>query len=664
MLIRDPRGRPYWDQRHPVAAVCLLALAVNLLLEMLSRRSPLAGLAFVAADPGAFFVGTLIVLLTLSPSLLLPRRAFWNTVVCACWLAFGTANCIVLGFRITPISAVDIRMLWSAMPLIAQYLSTVEMVLLFVAVALILVMFVFVFRHTESRRPPLLRGAVTFGATGLLLALLIPFCLHTGALSSSFSSLGAAYKSYGFSYCFTCSIVDRGVDKPDDYSDEKVETVVDQIEKTPAPAPDPVAEKAHPNVIFIQLESYFDPARIKGLTYAEDPIPNFRALRDSCSNGFLTVPSLGAGTANTEFEVISGMSLDYFGAGEYPYETVLQKTACESICTDLRSEGYSSHAIHNHSGSFYDRNKAFASLGFNTFCSLEYMQNVTQNPIGWATDACLTGEITKALQSTAGRDFIYTITVQAHGQYPREQLEGVTYMQNAGFGDESARWAWGYYLTQLKATDAFIGDLLQTLQNCGEPCVVVMYGDHLPNFPITDADLNSGNTFQTEYLIWSNFGLAQEDKDLSAYQLSADVLGRLGFHDGVLTKLHQNRADDPDYQETLELLEYDLLYGDRAAIGGAELQPTDLQMGTVPVTLESVKQVGDSVFVAGSGFTQYSTVLINGHRHETLLLSGSNLMVSNIEIDDGDAVAVAQVGKDHFILSQTDDYICTEADAK
>ena len=142
----------------------------------------------------------------------------------------------------------------------------------------------------------------------LLLALLIPFCLHTGALSSSFSSLGAAYKSYGFSYCFTCSIVDRGVDKPDDYSDEKVETVVDQIEKTPAPAPDPVAEKAHPNVIFIQLESYFDPARIKGLTYAEDPIPNFRALRDSCSNGFLTVPSLGAGTANTEFEVITGMT--------------------------------------------------------------------------------------------------------------------------------------------------------------------------------------------------------------------------------------------------------------------------------------------------------------------------------------------------------------------
>ena len=53
---------------------------------------------------------------------------------------------------------------------------------------------------------------------------------------------------------------------------------------------------------------------------SEDPIPNFRKLMEQYSSGYLWVPSVGAGTANTEFEVITGMNLDFFGPGEYPYK--------------------------------------------------------------------------------------------------------------------------------------------------------------------------------------------------------------------------------------------------------------------------------------------------------------------------------------------------------
>ena len=41
------------------------------------------------------------------------------------------------------------------------------------------------------------------------------------------------------------------------------------------------------------------------------------------SSGYYKVPSVGAGTANTEFETITGMSLHYFGPGEYPYKSIL-----------------------------------------------------------------------------------------------------------------------------------------------------------------------------------------------------------------------------------------------------------------------------------------------------------------------------------------------------
>jgi len=657
ILFHDPRRRPSWTESHPFTTQFLISLALTFITEILSRRSLFGALKFMLLSPAMFLCDVLIILLTLAVPMLLPRRGFFTTLVCAVWLGLATADCIVLGFRITPISAIDLLLLKSVWSIFGMYLSLLQIVLLIAGVIVVLLVLLRIWRLVQRKPLPFLHSGALLLCVAAVLTVWLRVPASTKSLSSGFANLHNAYEIYGFAYCFSSSLVDRGVDEPEDYSDNTVEEAVDKLDESPSPDPDPAAEKIKPNVIFVQLESFFDPSRIKNLTYAEDPISNYRALERTCSHGWLNVPALGAGTANTEFEVLTGMSLDYFGAGEYPYETILQKTACESMCYDLRSEGYSSHAIHNHKGNFYDRNLVFSSLGFDTFSSLEYMQGVTENPMNWACDDVLTGEILKALASTQTRDLVYTITVQAHGKYPREQLDGVPYMENSGFGDDAERWAWGYYLTQLQATDAFVGDLVEKLSKYNEPCVVVLYGDHLPNFTITDADLNSGTVFDSEYVIWSNFGLEKQDKDLSSYQLSAEVLARLGFDDGVLTKLHQRRANDPDYQQTLELLEYDLLYGDRAAIGGAELIPTDLQMGTVPVTLSSARQVGTSLYVSGKNFTRWSVVMLNGEQKDTLFIDSHNLMVADTAIEQGDSVAVAQVGDGGTELSRTEEFV-------
>ena len=96
------------------------------------------------------------------------------------------------------------------------------------------------------------------------------------------------------------------------------------------------------------------------------------------------MPSVGAGTANTEFESMTGISVKFFGPGEYPYKSVLLERTCESIPYDLKNLGYSTHAIHNHRGAFYGRNKVFRNLGYDTFTSLEYMNNVIKTPRNWA----------------------------------------------------------------------------------------------------------------------------------------------------------------------------------------------------------------------------------------------------------------------------------------
>ena len=128
---------------------------------------------------------------------------------------------------------------------------------------------------------------------------------------------------------------------------------------------------------------------------------------DKYSSGYLSVPSVGAGTANTEFEIITGMDLDFFGPGEYPYKTVLKERTCETICYDLKPYGYTTQAMHDNRASFYGRNEVFSQFGFDYFTSMELMniQEYTSN--GWAKDKILTGELLKALKGTENKDYIY-----------------------------------------------------------------------------------------------------------------------------------------------------------------------------------------------------------------------------------------------------------------
>ena len=99
-----------------------------------------------------------------------------------------------------------------------------------------------------------------------------------------------------------------------------------------------------------------------------------------------------------------------------------RQRTCESICYNLKELGYSTFAIHNHSGAFYDRNDVFAQLGFDVFSALEYMQDVTYTPRGWARDYVLQDEIMSALDSTDNQD-LYLL----HFRSASRQISNLSY---------------------------------------------------------------------------------------------------------------------------------------------------------------------------------------------------------------------------------------------
>ena len=638
----------------------LISVLLILVIEVLARHSLPDGIRFVWNHPFLTLLSAAVLTAFYALALLVPKRNFVWLCITVVIVGLAVTNSILLCFRITPLAATDIALLTSVFEIMGIYLTVWQIILLVLLVLVVIAGLIYLgIRMKKQVYHPLL--AVCNAVISILaVVLMIHIGDARGWLQTEFANLPDAYADNGFVYCFTRSLFDRGISKPDTYDEDTVDNILEDMKKQKT---NEVEEK--PNIIFIQLESFMDLKRMQGVTYSEEPTPVYSSLRKTCPGGFLKVPSVGAGTANTEFEILTGMTLDYFGAGEYPYKTVLQDETCESMAYNLRELGYRTGVLHNNTGSFYSRNKVFANLGFDYFVSSEYMENLSYNPIGWAKDKVLTGQIQHILKTTSEPDLIYTITVQDHGKYPTELLEK-PHIKVSGFApeDEERQNAFTYYVNQCHETDAFLGSLIATLNAFEEPVVLVLYGDHLPNLDITEEELASGNLFQTEYVIWSNkkmledYELSKKNENLYAYQLSAHVLKLLGMNNGLLTKFHQMYHNYDNYKSNLKILQYDMLYGKKEVYDGlSPYEPTDLQMGFDPIRITDVSSVGGSVYVMGKNFTESSFVFIDGKKQDTVFLNENTLMVSDKELEGGEEVYVAQLTDVSAQLSSTEVFI-------
>lgn len=298
----------------------------------------------------------------------------------------------------------------------------------------------------------------------------------------------------------------------------------------------------------------------------------------------------------------------------------------------------------------------FPNLGFDTFTSLEYMNSVSKTPKNWAKDTVLIEEILAALASTESEDLVYTISVQGHGQYPEEKIMENPEITVSGITEESEANAFEYYIQQVHEMDRFLGELTEALEQVGEPTVLAIYGDHLPGLPIKPEDLVSKSIYETEYVIWDNIGLEKEEKNLFAYQLGAEVLGRIGIHEGVLTKYHQNHAEDLYYLNNLKALQYDMLYGREYIFGGVNpYKPTDMKMGVREIKVEKVVKIGGAYYIKGENFTPFSKISIDGEVLDTIFLGPSVLgLLEEVPQEDVRRMKVSQVEKNNEILSTTE----------
>lgn len=642
---------------YDLVHTAVYSIILELVVECFNRRG-IMGLAFPFMHPVIFIYNTLIIMTTMTIALFFTRRIFAYCVISVVWIGLSLTNFIILSSRKTPFTAMDFYLIKDAIKVAGLYVSIVQIILIALLVIAVITGLVFLWRKAPKIEVTIKKTKFyAYAGVQLVLVFLAAYgigitLLFTGAVEGHFGNLAQAYKKYGFSHCFVSSVLDRGIKKSGEYSEQYMESLKKDLDDV-----EPEADDKTPNIIFVQLESFFDPTHVKGITLSENPLPNYQKLISEYSSGYLSVPCFGAGTCNTEFEVQTGINIDDFGPGEYPYRTILKSKVCESMAYNIKKLGYSTHAIHNNDGTFYDRNLVFSHLGYDTFTSIEYMDGIEKTPMGWAKDNILTGEITKALDSTSGTDYVFTISVQGHGDYPSTPIEGYKpEIKVTNFPVAEQQASFEYYVNQIHEMDNFIGELVDKLSERDEETILVLYGDHLPTFDFTDEMLTNGDKFQTQYVIWSNFQMDKQNKDIQAYQLSAYVMERLGMSEGYIMKYHQSKKNLPEdeYLKKLKILEYDILYGKKEIYGGdTPYVATELKMGIDDIEITDVYNYGDTVFIEGNHFNDYSCALINGKEYATEKISDRLLRVKGAKVKKDDLVTVAQKGDDKVELSRT-----------
>lgn len=657
--------------RYSLAFHALLSMMLIFFIEVISRHSLVSALSFLDQHTWAFIYNSFIIFASLSLVYLMRRRLLGRIVISGFWLFLGTINGCILSNRVTPFGYTDLKCINDLLSMQnTNYFTAAEATLVVFVVGLFLAFCVFLFI-----KGPKFQGPRRKFATPALVA--IPFLLlpvtteaaqNTNVLASYFANIAQGYENYGFVYGFSTSVVDRGMSKPENYSQETIASVKNEAKQ------DATATDKKPNMVVVLLESFIDPTEVGYLNFSEDPIPNFRKLTEDYTTGHLTVPVVGAGTANTEFEILTGMSMQYFGTGEYPYKTILKQTDCESIASNLSKLGYGTHVVHNNGGNFYSRANAFSMMGFDSFTSKELMNIQEYTPLGsWPTDDILVGETVKAMDATPDQsDFVYTITVQGHGDYPTDKVLPNPEIKVSGAADEASNNQWEYYVNMIHEVDKFIKNLTDSLNARGEDTIVVFFGDHLPSLGLEDADMAEGTTFKTKYATWNNFGLEKKDADLAAYELLANVTNDMGIHEGTIFTYEQNALDKgishtEEYLTGLNQLQYDLLYGNRYAYGGADLYPaTDLVMGVEETGISDIwpSATGAYATIIGRNFTRWSKVYVNGEKVDTVFLNSSRLRISLDDVSDGDTVVVNQMGSSNTVFRSSNEFMFDDPNAE
>ena len=293
-----------------------------------------------------------------------------------------------------------------------------------------------------------------------------------------------------------------------------------------------------PTVIAIMNETFSDLSIYQNLHAGYEGPQYFKSLNDCLSRGKLYVSAYGGGTANTEFEFLTGNSMANLGSGVYPY-TIYDLENTENLAAQFKSLGYSTTAMHPNHASNWNRENVYKDFGFDQFLSINDFEGA-DTLRGMVTDQSTYDKILELLDQNADPQFIFDVTMQNHSGYDTGLVPASKYMDLSIDGESDPEI--NEYVSLIQQSDEALEYFLNALSKLDRKVVVVFWGDHQPFFPSKlndkwfegeDNATHQERLWQTDYIIWANYDVAgnsqtSEVDDLSTNYLSTKLMELIG----------------------------------------------------------------------------------------------------------------------------------------
>ena len=390
------------------------------------------------------------------------------------------------------------------------------------------------------------------GSMGILVALLLTVYasndLYNSFRVSNAYYIPSVFNELGFPYCFCHQFTTYPIDRPDGF---------DKATAASWETGDQPGQGEDVHLIMVMNEAFSDLTDDPAFTYTEenDPLPNLHALQSDphAISGYVVVPGFAGGTANTEFDVLTGMQTNALSASTTSSFRVVNRNL-DSVLRVFASDGYHTSFFHPGDDWFYNRENVYDWLGAEETVFVDEMENLTYKG-RWVTDDYMAGFIEEKFEEAVSQGELlcnYTTTIQNHMSYTADKYgEGYVYppVETDAQLTDDVRTMLEVYIEGARDADAMLGRLVDYFSQTDEPVVLAFWGDHLPylgdnqlayaqlgsEVALAEEDReNALCSYETPYVIWANDAAAQvldwesavENLDLpETNRLSASFLG-------------------------------------------------------------------------------------------------------------------------------------------
>ena len=291
------------------------------------------------------------------------------------------------------------------------------------------------------------------------------------------------------------------MDKPEGYSQETMEELAKKYSSEANQINGTRANNLTDNtVIMILSESFSDPTRVPGIALAEDPMPNIRALKETTTSGLMLSPGFGGGTANIEYQSLTGLDLALFDDSmQSMYQELVPHQKNPFAWNQIWNAEYGksgSVAFHSYYKNMYLRDVNYKKFGFNKFYTLDSEPAITHQDrtdnSPYVNDAASYQNIIDQLNKEEHPQFLQLVTMQNHMTYDNwyfnNQFEQANVTENL---NDYERGQINTYAKGVSITDQATIDFLNQLNAMDKPITVIFYGDHLPSsYQTAAADKN------------------------------------------------------------------------------------------------------------------------------------------------------------------------------